>query len=335
MVKNSTKLMMYMTLFMSTIMIISSENWFSMWMGLEINMMSFIPLMEKSKNYLTSESKMIYFIIQSMSSILFMFMIIMNPTLMIKESLVSNVPMIMITMSMAMKMGMAPIHPWFVNIMSKMNWENCMILMTWQKIGPLYVLSNTTNNMMIINSISITSAIIGAIGGINQTSMKKIMAFSSINHLAWITMCMKNNNEMWIKYLIIYSIMIIMTTKMFSQKSINYINQMNMNIKTKTEKMNIMIMMLSLGGLPPFIGFLPKWLVIQSLMNNESKFILMIMMMMSMLTLFYYIRLMTPIIMSNNVINKWNMKSTTMKKNQILMFMFNMMIPMIMMINMN
>nr|YP_011010485.1 NADH dehydrogenase subunit 2 [Ventidius hungerfordi]WPW47113.1 NADH dehydrogenase subunit 2 [Ventidius hungerfordi] len=335
MVKNSTKMIMYTTLIMSTIMVISSENWFSMWMGLEINMMSFIPLMEKKNNNLTSESKMIYFIIQSMSSILFMFMIIMNPSIMINEKMILDIPMTIISLSMIMKLGMAPVHPWFVSIMSKMNWENCMILMTWQKIAPLFVLSNTYNNTMIINLISLLSAMIGAIGGINQTSIKKIMAFSSINHLGWMVICMKNDNEMWMKYLIIYSIMIIMLTKMFSYKSINFINQINMNIKTKTEKMNILIMMLSLGGLPPFIGFLPKWMVIQSLILSKSMLLLMILMMLSMLTLFYYMRMIIPVIMSNNVINKWNIKSTNMKKMQIMMFLVNMMLPIVMMINMN
>nr|YP_011010225.1 NADH dehydrogenase subunit 2 [Halobates sobrinus]WPW46814.1 NADH dehydrogenase subunit 2 [Halobates sobrinus]WPW46840.1 NADH dehydrogenase subunit 2 [Halobates sobrinus] len=334
MMKISTKMMMLTTTMMSTLLVLSSENWFSMWMGLEINMLSFIPLMEESKNLMSSESKMIYFIIQSMASMMFLFMITMSPLIMINENLINKLPMSMITLSMCMKIGMAPMHLWFINIMKKLKWNNCMLLMTWQKIAPLYVMSNTNNNIFMINILAITSAIIGAIGGINQTSTKKIMAYSSVNHLGWITTCIVYDNETWMKYLIIYSMIIMILTKSFEKKSINFINQMNMNMKTKTEKMSFIVMMLSLGGLPPFLGFLPKWLVIQSLMNNGCKMTILILMMTSMITLFYYLRMITPIIMMNNYINKWNIKSSNMKITYMLNLIINMMLPITMIISM-
>nr|YP_011010667.1 NADH dehydrogenase subunit 2 [Halobates zephyrus]WPW47347.1 NADH dehydrogenase subunit 2 [Halobates zephyrus] len=334
MMKISTKLMMLSTTIMSTLLVLSSENWFSMWMGLEINMLSFIPLMEESKNLMSSESKMIYFIIQSMASMMFLFMIMMNPLIMINENMINYLSMSMIILSMSMKIGMAPMHLWFINIMKKLKWNNCMLLMTWQSIAPLYIMSNTSNNIFMINTLAIMSALIGAIGGINQTSMKKIMAYSSINHLGWITTCIIYNNETWMKYLIIYSLMILILTNSFEKKSINFINQMNINMKTKTEKLMFIVMMLSLGGLPPFLGFLPKWLVIQSLINNECKMTIMILMMTSMITLFYYMRMIMPIIMMNNYINKWNMKSKNMKIMYMLNMMINMMLPITMIISM-
>nr|YP_011010693.1 NADH dehydrogenase subunit 2 [Metrocoris communis]WPW47373.1 NADH dehydrogenase subunit 2 [Metrocoris communis] len=334
MIKISTKMLMMITLIISTLIVISSENWFSMWMGLEINMMSFIPMMENNKNYLSSESKMMYFLIQSLSSMIFIFMIIMNPLIMIKEELVNNMMMNIISMSMMMKMGMAPVHMWFINIMNKMSWNNCLIIMTWQKMAPMFILSNTINNSMIINSWAILSAMTGAIGGINQTSIKKIMAFSSVNHMSWMIMCMKYDGEMWIKYLIIYSLMIILLIEVFSKKSINYINQINTNMKTQMEKMNMLIMMLSLGGLPPFIGFMPKWMVIQSLISTNSMLTIFILMMSSMITLFYYMRMVSPMIMNKSMMNKWNNKNINMKMNYMYSFIMNMMLPITMMINM-
>nr|YP_011010511.1 NADH dehydrogenase subunit 2 [Ventidius harrisoni]WPW47139.1 NADH dehydrogenase subunit 2 [Ventidius harrisoni]WPW47152.1 NADH dehydrogenase subunit 2 [Ventidius harrisoni] len=334
MIKNSTKMMMMVTLILSTIMVLSSENWFSMWMGLEINMMSFIPMLEKDKNFLSSESKMIYFIIQSMASMLFMFTLTMNPSMIMKENIVSDLPIIMITLAMITKMGMAPMHLWFINIISKISWMNCMMIMTWQKIAPLFVLSNMNGNSKIMMILSLISAMVGAIGGINQVSIKKMLAYSSINHLGWMTICLDKDNEMWMKYLIIYSIMIIMLTLSMQMNSINFINQMNINMKSKMEKTNFLIMMLSLGGLPPFIGFLPKWLVIQSLMQTNSMLTLFIILMSSMITLFYYLRMITPIIMMNNITNKWNMNKYSMKNKNMIMFIINMMLPITLIINM-
>nr|WQM87320.1 NADH dehydrogenase subunit 2 [Eurymetra natalensis] len=334
MMKMSTKKLMIITMIMSTILVISSENWMSMWMGLEINMMSFIPLMEKSKDLMSSESKMMYFLIQSLGSILFMFTIITEPLIMISENMIEIISMNVISMSMMMKMGMAPMHAWFINIMNKLNWNNCLILMTWQKMAPMFILSNTIMNQITLNILSMTSVIIGAIGGINQTSIKKMMAFSSLNHLGWMTMCMKFDNEMWIKYLIIYSAMLTMILKFLSKKSIMYMNQMNMNLKTQMEKMNLIIMMLSLGGLPPFIGFIPKWMVIQSMINTKSTLIILILMMSSMITLFYYMRMVIPMILNFSNINKWNIKSINMNMMNKTSLIINTMLPLTMMINM-
>jgi len=63
-----------------------------------------------------------------------------------------------------------------------------IILITIQKIAPLSLLSYTlySNDLPIIPAAIISSALVGAIGGINQTFLRKIIAYSSINHIAWI-----------------------------------------------------------------------------------------------------------------------------------------------------
>nr|YP_011010550.1 NADH dehydrogenase subunit 2 [Halovelia lannae]WPW47191.1 NADH dehydrogenase subunit 2 [Halovelia lannae] len=330
--KMHTKIMAMITLILSTIMVISSENWLSMWMGLEINMMSFIPLMEKMKNKKSSEAKMMYFLIQSISSMTFLFMIIINSKIMINENL-EKLSTIMMNMSMIMKMGMAPMNLWFINIMNKMSWNNCLMLMTWQKIAPMFVMSNMYMPKMMIMIITMMNAIIGAIGGLNQTSIMKIMAFSSVNHMSWMFICMKYSNEMWIKYLIIYTMMLTPMILFFKMNSIHHINQMNMNIKTKTQKINIIIMMMSMGGLPPFIGFYPKWMVIQSIMMNENMITMLILMFSSMITLFYYMRIISPTIMMNSTNQKWIMKTNESKEIMMMNMITNLMLPLTLILN--
>nr|YP_011010524.1 NADH dehydrogenase subunit 2 [Haloveloides sundaensis]WPW47165.1 NADH dehydrogenase subunit 2 [Haloveloides sundaensis] len=329
--KISTKIMALMTLILSTMIIISSENWFSMWMGLEINMLSFIPILKKEKSKNSSEAKMMYFLIQSLSSIVFLFTIIMTPTTMYLNQM--NTSMMLMNMAMFMKMGMAPMHMWFINMMNKISWDNCLILMTWQKIGPMFMLTNMNTSKMMIMIMAIFSAMVGAIGGINQTSMKKILAFSSVNHMGWMFICMKYDNEMWIKYLIIYSLLLVPLVMFLKKNSINYINQMTINMKSNMQKMNIIIMMMSIGGLPPFIGFLPKWMVIQSILPSNEMITILILMMTSMITLFYYIRMISPIIMMNSITQKWTMKTYEDKKMMTWNLLLNMMLPTTMMLN--
>jgi NADH-ubiquinone oxidoreductase chain 2 len=56
-------------------------------------------------------------------------------------------------------------------------------------------------------------------------------------------------------------------------------------------KFILFMTLLSLGGLPPFIGFLPKWIVIQTLIMNNLRFITTLIVAISLVTLYYYLRI--------------------------------------------
>nr|YP_009472895.1 NADH dehydrogenase subunit 2 [Aphelocheirus jendeki]AST10099.1 NADH dehydrogenase subunit 2 [Aphelocheirus jendeki] len=325
MLKNSSKLLFLTTLIMSTILVISSNNWFSLWMGLEINLISFIPIMSYMKNNFSAESCMLYFLVQSMSSVLFLFFILLSITLLKMNNILIET---LIMSSMMIKMGSAPFHFWLPEIMEKMNWVNCMILMTWQKIAPMTILSYLSQNNKLLLIAAMTGTVIGAMGGINQTSIRKIMAYSSIAHLGWMLACMTMENEMWIYYLMIYSFIVIMLSNMFNYKSILYMNQLNFTSKSMMEKITYLILLLSLGGLPPFLGFLPKWMVIQSLMNNQMYLTLTVLVMTTLITLFYYLRMSSTMIMMNSSINKWNTLSYNNNKLLMINITVNFMLPM-------
>nr|YP_009694520.1 NADH dehydrogenase subunit 2 [Eurydema qinlingensis]QEI26505.1 NADH dehydrogenase subunit 2 [Eurydema qinlingensis] len=322
--KKSSWLFMF-TLFISTIMTLSSNNWISMWMGLELNMMSFIPLILNKSNKSSSEAAMIYFLIQSMSSMILLMMIMM---IMNKYLIDFNLMIIMINFSLLMKLGAAPFHMWLPEIMSKMEWSKCMILMTWQKIAPLFIISNMSYSW-IINISIIWSVSIGCLGGINQSSLRKIMGYSSINHLGWLLAINKTMN-LWIIYLMIYSFMILLMCKMFINYKLYFINQMNMVNMNNMEKFNMFMMMLSMGGLPPLIGFLPKWITIQSMMNNKEFIMLLFMVMCSLITLMYYLRIMTSMYLSYNLSNKWMINYHKNKPFMFFIMLVNLSLPLIM-----
>nr|ACJ69408.1 NADH dehydrogenase subunit 2 [Aphelocheirus ellipsoideus] len=325
MFKNSSKMLFLMTLIMSTVLVISSNNWFSLWMGLEINLISFIPIISYMKNNFSAESCMLYFLVQSMSSVLFLILILLSITLLNKYN---NLFEMLIMSSMMIKMGAAPFHFWLPEIMEKMNWINCMILMTWQKIAPMTVLSYMSQDNKWLLTAAMMGTIIGAIGGINQTSTRKIMAYSSIAHLGWMLACMTMENEMWMYYLMIYSFITVMISIIFNMKSIFYMNQMTFSSKNMMENITYLILFLSLGGLPPFLGFLPKWIVIQSLMHNQMYLTLTVLVMTTLITLFYYLRMSSTLMMLNSTTNKWNMLSYNKNKLLVMNITINLMLPM-------
>nr|UPI55364.1 NADH dehydrogenase subunit 2 [Manocoreus sp.] len=328
---NSSKILFYIILILSTMITMSANNWLGMWMGLEMNLMAFIPLISKSKNKKSSQAMMIYFLTQSIGSITLLFSIMINSLIFTVPELMNNLTKIMIMISVMIKVGAAPFHFWLPEMMSNLNWSECMIIMTWQKIAPLMILSNINPNNWFMYSVIILSASIGGVGGLNQTSLRKILAYSSINHLSWMMMFMSMSMN-WYKYLIIYSLMIMMICLMMKKKNVFFINQLNSSSTSLTEKFMYMMMFLSIGGLPPFLGFLPKWMVIQSMINSELYLILIIMLLFSLLTLFYYLRLMTSYIMSYSIINKWMIKKSMNKELLLMSLLINLMLPVLMIV---
>nr|YP_009110198.1 NADH dehydrogenase subunit 2 [Dendrolimus spectabilis]AIW64943.1 NADH dehydrogenase subunit 2 [Dendrolimus spectabilis]ANY59885.1 NADH dehydrogenase subunit 2 [Dendrolimus spectabilis] len=312
---NSNKMFFMFILIFSTFISISSNSWFGCWIGLEINLLSFIPLISNSNNLLMSEASLKYFLTQSIASINFLFSILMKMIL-LKNFDLNNFLSIMINSSLLMKMGSAPFHFWFPNIVEGLSWFNNFILMSWQKITPMILLSYYMNNNFLL-IMMMANIMIGAIGGLNQTSLRKLMTYSSINNLGWMIFAIMISENLWIFYFTTYSFLISIMIFMFYNLNMFFINQLFINNMKSMIKINLFINFLSLGGLPPFIGFLPKWIIINFLINNKMFLLSFIFIMMSLIMLFFYIRIIYSSLMFNYIKMKW---FKTYFKNNFLLF---------------
>nr|UPL65546.1 NADH dehydrogenase subunit 2 [Artheneis intricata] len=298
------KKMFFLILLLGTLMTASSNNWLMMWMGMEINLMAFIPIVSSPKNLKSSQASMIYFLTQSIGSTLLLFSLLFMSKMFNNPWMFNSDTYYLLMMSIFIKVGMAPFHSWLPEMMSNMNWINCIMLMTWQKIAPLMIINNLNMNNYLCYLVIMMSAMIGAIGGINLTSLRKMMAYSSINHMSWIVLTLSIQAQ-WYKYLIIYSAIITPMLIMFNMNNIYFINQLVNNSYSMTTKLSYSSLMLSMGGLPPFLGFMPKWIAIQAMINSNLMSILIIMILFSMLTLFYYLRIINSMLLMYSYKSKW------------------------------
>nr|YP_009919039.1 NADH dehydrogenase subunit 2 [Hylemya vagans]QMP96632.1 NADH dehydrogenase subunit 2 [Hylemya vagans] len=302
MLNTSSKIMFFSILMMGTFISISANSWLGTWMGLEINLLSFIPLMSDNK-LMSTEASLKYFLTQAMASSVFLFAIIL---FLLNSNKNSNYFMEMMTFSsLLLKSGSAPFHFWFPNVIEGLSWLNSLILMTWQKIAPLMLISYIMFKPLIITSI-VMSSLIGALGGLNQTSLRKLMAYSSINHLSWMLAAMYSNNLLWMVYFMFYTFLTFTMIFMLNMFKISHINQLlTMFFYSKSMKFFLFFNLLSLGGLPPFLGFFPKWIVIQLMTINNQLFLLTFMVLMTLITLYFYIRLCYSTFMLNFYENNW------------------------------
>nr|YP_010852535.1 NADH dehydrogenase subunit 2 [Nycteribia formosana]WGL38764.1 NADH dehydrogenase subunit 2 [Nycteribia formosana] len=295
---NFIKLLFLSMLIFSSLISISSNSWFSMWIGLEINLMSFIPLMTDNK-LMSSESSIKYFLIQTLSSLILLFSFIL--LLFYYEEIYK----ILMLISLLLKMGAAPFHLWFPSVMEGLSWMNSFILMTWQKLTPMILTSYIFNYNFLIYFI-ILSSIISSLMGINQNSLRKFLAFSSINHLSWMISSMYISNLMMFMYFIMYSLMTFSIISYFNMFNMSYVNQLYSSFFfNKYFKFFIIFNFFSYGGLPPFLGFFPKWLIIQNLCNLNMFFLLFILIFSSLIYLYLYIQLSFNMILFNFIENNW------------------------------
>lgn len=62
-------------------------------------------------------------------------------------------------------------------------------------------------------------------------------------------------------------------------------------VKQNKSKIIIYLGLFSLGGLPPLLGFFPKWMVIQRLRDRPLLFMLIFLLARRVITLYFYLRI--------------------------------------------
>nr|YP_003433941.1 NADH dehydrogenase subunit 2 [Siphlonurus immanis] len=323
MLLNPSRLLFISTLSLGTLFSVSASSWLGAWAGLEINLLSFIPLMSQNNKF-SAEAALKYFLVQALASSILLFAVILLyslNSLLIFEVFYFN-PLLVLNSALLIKLGAAPFHFWFPGVMEGLNWHCNIILMTWQKIAPMMLLSYSIYLNMFSTFIIVTSVVAGSLGGFNQTSLRKIMAYSSINHLGWMVASIILGDMFWLTYFLFYSLLSIAVIIMFNQFNLTHLYQIYSSPSySPSIKLMLFLNMLSLGGLPPFLGFLPKWIIINGLVSSNQYFTVTLMVIMTLVTLFFYLRLTFSAFLLTHNEPKW--VPTTMITSSFLLILIN------------
>nr|YP_011014823.1 NADH dehydrogenase subunit 2 [Gergithus frontilongus]WQB38504.1 NADH dehydrogenase subunit 2 [Gergithus frontilongus] len=296
---NLSKMMFITMTMISSIMTMSSNNVMMTWMTMEINMISFMPLMTKSKKM--KDQPMKYFIIQSIASSLMLMSMMVNSIL---ESSPSSSTTLLA--SMLMKMGMIPFHLWMPSTMQKLSWNKCFILSTIQKIPPTIIMTQMMKTNLLIMPMMLSS-VLGPMTALKQLSLKKIMAYSSIANSTWIILSMKMSKQMFMIFFLTYSTITMMLMKNMKTNKFNFTNQLNLYKNSK--KLSMSMNMMSMSGMPPLLGFFPKWMILQNLINS-SMIMSTTMIISSTISTMVYIKMMSTMMMNMSTTKKTKKEKT-------------------------
>nr|AKH03662.1 NADH dehydrogenase subunit 2 [Vireo bellii pusillus]AKH03665.1 NADH dehydrogenase subunit 2 [Vireo bellii pusillus] len=291
------KLIFTFSLMLGTTLTISSNHWIMAWAGLEINTLSILPLISKSHHPRAIEAATKYFLVQAAASTLVLFSGMTNAWHTGQwdiTQLTHPVSCLILTAALSMKLGLVPFHFWFPEVLQGSPLTTGLILSTIMKLPPIALLFMTSHslNPTLLTTMAILSVALGGWMGLNQTQIRKIMAFSSISHLGWMTIILVYNPKLTLLNFYLYVLMTMAVFLTFNSiKTLKLSTLMTTWAKTPSLSVTLLLILMSLAGLPPLTGFLPKWLIIQELTKQHMAPTATIISLLSLLGLFFYLRL--------------------------------------------
>nr|YP_010713171.1 NADH dehydrogenase subunit 2 [Hypomesus transpacificus]WDA95363.1 NADH dehydrogenase subunit 2 [Hypomesus transpacificus] len=282
---------------LGTALTFSSSHWLLAWMGLEINTLAIIPLMTQKHSPRSVEAAAKYFITQAAAAATIMFASTTNAWLTGSwdiQHLSHPASATMAFMALALKVGLAPIHFWLPEVIQGLSLTTGLILSTWQKLAPFALIIQITPalNPSLVLGMGVASTLVGGWGGMNQTQIRKILAYSSIAHLGWMVIVSQVSPSLALLGLTLY---IVMTTSAFLTIKASAASSLNTLATAWTKAPALVALaslaLLSLGGLPPLSGFMPKWLILQEMTKQGLPLIATLAALTALLSLFFYLRI--------------------------------------------
>lgn len=298
------KLIFIIILISRSILAASASSWLIAWIRLEINIVSLLALFLYSKSPRRAESTLKYFLAQTLASTILVRTAILAIRINSRFSLISSQINVILRISLLIKLGAAPFHLWVPQVLEGLSWKYVFIVLSWQKLTPFFLLlsclQRATAKRLIKFSL-LLSSILGGVAGLTYSSLRKIIAFSSINHIGWLISGILIKFSSWIIYLTFYSTLLGLLIFILNLNNIVTISN-TLNSWNSIYQISFYTLILSFRGLPPLIGFAPKWLIINDLIINSSFIIALILIFSRLIPLFFYLR-----IIFNSFLQKYNL----------------------------
>nr|YP_005088761.1 NADH dehydrogenase subunit 2 [Escualosa thoracata]BAL43818.1 NADH dehydrogenase subunit 2 [Escualosa thoracata] len=282
---------------LGTTLAFASSHWLLAWMGLEINTLAIIPLMIQQQHPRAVEATTKYFLTQATAAAMILFASTINAWASGQweiTQLTNPTACAIVIAGLALKIGLAPMHFWLPEVLQGITLTTGLLLSTWQKLAPFALILQVAGNAhpYLLTAFAVCSTLVGGWGGLNQTQLRKILAYSSIAHLGWMILVAQMAPQLTLLALITYVMMtaaaFLTLVKVNSTKTITLASAWT---KAPTLSALTCLTLLSLGGLPPLTGFMPKWMILQEVSSQGFPLTATLVALTALLSLYFYLRL--------------------------------------------
>ena len=153
---------------------------------------------------------------------------------------------------------------------------------------------------IILSTIAVLSMFFGNLGAIMQTNIKRMLAFSSISHAGYILMAVIAKNSLGASSLLFYMLAYAFTTFgifgiiiLLGQKgeeNLEIENYSGLAYRHPILALSMTVFLLSLGGLPPFAGFIAKFYIFSAAIQEGLVTLVIIAVLNSAISFYYYLK---------------------------------------------
>ncbi len=304
-----------------TLFAIKANNFLSLYLAFEtISFTGYIMVSLLTKNPLTSESAIKYFIIGSISSVIMLFgisfiyggsnSIAFNE---IASNQLATFGILLFLCGIFFKLTAFPFHFWAPDVYSTTSLPTLSVIAILPKIAGLFSLANilpyASHSILVavISFVAIASMLIGSVGAIFQNNINRIIAYSGIANIGFILTIYTTqqfSKATLVEFIIIYtsSLLLVICTLLAIRKNTSHqltIQSMQGLYKTNPTLSAILsIALLNLAGIPPLAGFFAKYIIIKNLITQQNFHMPIIIVTASAIALFYYLKIIKWIFLS-------------------------------------
>jgi len=194
----------------------------------------------------------------------------------------------LVLFSLIIKLGACPFHIWFISLINSVRLHTLFIISTLQKLIPLIIINvlGFSGNMVMV--FILLNSILVFYRGVIRIKLNTVLAFSSINNLRWILLGTGLSIHIVLFYFSIYFILIAGVLVIFWSPFSSTPSQLS--VLNYFHGLGSLIIMFSLAGLPPLLGFLSKLIIIKIILGLTRFFLLIIIVFRSLFILYFYMR---------------------------------------------
>lgn len=211
---------------------------------------------------------------------------------------------------LAFKVSAAPFHMWTPDVYEGSPAPVTAFFATAPKMAAMGLFARVVHDAFgnvtadwgqIVAFLSVASMFLGAVAAIGQRNIKRLMAYSSIAHMGFALMGLASGTAFGVQAMLIYmAIYVTMNIGTFAfilsmernGQLVTDISALNMYSKHEPLKaLALLVLMFSLAGVPPLVGFFGKFYVLQAAVQADMAWLAIAGVIASVIGAFYYIRI--------------------------------------------
>ena len=302
---------------LGSFVLISSDNFLTAFIGLELQSLSlYLMAAFNTKNLNSNEAGIKYFSLGALSSGFLLFgisMIYFDTASFSFQNLnnystISEVGLALVLIALFFKVSAAPFHIWTPDVYEGSPTISTLFFATLPKFASLIFLFRIYHELnipkidslhYIFQIVCAISLLVGVYGAITQKIIKRLLAFSSINHIGFMLLAIMSYQYMSEGTIFFYLIIYLITTfgvfsvilnLRTSEGEITLLTGLNgLKASSRSKAISMLVFLFSLAGIPPFAGFFAKFFILSASINEGFYILSIIAVISSVIAAFYYL----------------------------------------------